>query len=357
MLWRMRHAPPAPRRHPPLPGLFRRLLLGLLCGGGAILPLRAEQPITVPIYVNQATYSPSRHSIYAARGAGPLRPYLFDTGAPYFMSVLDAAGATPTETLTFASGTSYRYAITRDRITLGSREGARIAATGEIAIAAVASINGKPTTGAPLGNGTYGNFGASLYGNEGLATVLAQIPLPAGLLPGWVVDVAGRQGDTGTLTLGLTPAMLAAARAAPGAIVMPMDPTGRRLPDGRGGFIPGYNKAQVAGTVVSLTRDGTTLSKPLGTVFDTGGGRNAIIYDPSYLPAKRGTLEIRYGSQRILQFATTTPFGGRVIVSRDTSGGLRVNPGGAAIFDTYRVIFAPTGGPGGTGELILVPVR
>lgn len=328
------------------------LVLVLLASAAA-----QAQSIVVPIYVNADTFSPSRHTIWAARGDGPLRPYLFDTGAPYFMTVVDAAGVTPTNTLTFASGISYRYHVARDRIALGTREGQRIATTGDMNIGAISSINGHPTAGEPLRNGTYGNFGASFYGKESLATVLAQIPLPAGLEPGWMIDVAGRRGDVGTLSLGLTEDLLVAARTAPGAIVMPMDPSGRRLPTGNGGFIPGYNKAQVAGTEVSLSRGGSTIRKRLGTVFDTGGGHNAIIYDPSFMPTRNGTLEIRYGSERILRFATVTPFGGKVIVSRNISGGLRVNPGGAAIFDTYKVVFAPVAGRGGTGELILVPVR
>ena len=45
-----------------------------------------------------------------------------------------------------------------------------------------------------------------------------------------------------------------------------------------------------------------------------------------------------------------------MIVSSDTTQGLRVNPGGATIFESYSVLFRLAASGGDTGELILVPV-
>jgi hypothetical protein len=240
-------------------------------------------------------------------------------------------------------------------MSLGNQNGDVIVTSATMNIGEVSQINGNNTTGGPLGDGTYGDFGASLYGTSTLAAVLAQVPLGSGLIPGWNVNVAGLNGGQGTLTLGLSAAQIAAAKAAAGAIVMQMTPSGNTLPDANGGTITGYEKAYVGGTTVTLDNGTNRVSQTLGTVFDTGGGPNAVIYNPAFLPAEHGRLTISYNGMTFIDFNDTTPYGGRVVVDSDISGGLRVNPGGAAIYENYLVMFIPVSTQGGTGELILVP--
>lgn len=330
--------------------LFPLLVLGAALQAGA-------QPVTVPIYVNENDYSPNRYTIYAGLGGGPILPYLFDTGAPNMFTVVGAQGGTPTGNFTFATETTYNYFLNPVPVTLGTSSGTPIVSSITANVAAVVSItqNGTttPTQGTMLPDGTYGDFGAGLYGTSTLGTILAQIPLSAGLLPGWSVNVAGLASGNGTLTLGLTPEAIQTAKNTPGAIIMPMSPSGDQIPT-FSGLISGYNKAQVASTTVRLENGSDVVEQTLPTVFDTGGGPNVVIYDTAFLPAANGNVTISYNGTQFVQYDGTTPFGGRVIVDSNLTGGLRVNPGGAAIYQNFEVLFAldPNGSQ---GELILVP--
>ena len=317
-------------------------------------------PVQVPLYITSSTdYSPNRYQIYAGVNGGALLPYNFDTGAPNFFTVVGAQGGTATDSFTFAQAPTYNYFVNPVTVTLGTREQDVRVTTGTVNLAAVVSItdNGEThlTTGSALADGTYGDFGAGLYGTSTLGTILAQMPLADGLQNGWWIDVAGKADGVGTLTIGLTTEMIQNAKAAPGAITMLMDKSGQQIPTATG-LIDGYNKAQVANTTVSLTNGGTTITKTLPTVFDTGGGPNVVIYDPDFLPAAHGQVEISYGGTSFVNYNGTTPWGGAVVVDGDTSGGLRVNPGGATIFENYQVLFHVPSNSLDVGELILIPL-
>lgn len=313
----------------------------------------------VPIYINEGNYSPNRYTIYAGIGGGAILPYNFDTGAPNMFSVVGAQGGYVTGNFSFAQGLTYNYFENPVTVTLGTSSGTPIVSTGTANVAAVVSItdNGVTTntTGGPLLDGTYGDFGAGLYGTSTLGTILSQLPLTGGLQPGWIVNLAGKTSGAGTLTIGLTTQMIQDAKSSPGAITMVMDKSGNQIPTATG-FIDGYNKAQVANTTVSLTNNGTTVEKTLPTVFDTGGGPNVVIYDPAFLPADHGQVAVSYGNQTFVSYNGTTPWGGNVTVGAENDpADYRVNPGGATIFQNYTVLFHLTGNSSDTGELVLVP--
>ncbi len=316
-------------------------------------------PVEVPIYIAAGDYSPNRYTIYAGINGGALLPYNFDTGAPNFFTVVGAQGGTATDSFTFAQAPTYNYFLNPVTVSLGTQQGVALASSGVANVAAVVSItdNGQThlTTGGVLADGTYGDFGAGLYGTNTLGTILAQMPLEPGLQNGWLIDLAGKSGGAGTLTIGLTTEMIQAAKQAPGAITMFMDKSGQQIPTASG-LIDGYNKAQVSGTTVTLSNGATTVTKTLPTVFDTGGGPNVVIYDPAFEAANHGAVEISYGGTSFVSYDGTTPWGGVVTVDSDTSGGLRVNPGGATIFENYQVLFHLPGNSEDPGELVLIPV-
>ena len=338
-------------------GLTGALVIAAAVAFGLAATARAAS-YEVPIYISEGNYSPNRYTIWAGLDGGPIRPYLFDTGAPNMFTVVGAQGGTVTGNFSFAQGLTYNYFESPVAVTLGNSSGGAVVTTGTANVAAVVSItsggNTTNTSGGPLADGTYGDFGAGLYGNSTLATILSQVPLAEGLQHGWVVNVAGLTSGSGTLTIGLTTQMIQDAKNTPGAITMVMDKSGSQIPTATG-FLDGYNKAQVAATTVTLSNNGTVVQKTLPTVFDTGGGPNVVIYDPAYTPAEHGQVTVAYGNQTFVDYTGTTPWGGNVTVDSDISGGLRVNPGGATIYQNYSVMFHLTGNSSDTGELILVP--
>ena len=319
----------------------------------------SQAPFAVPIYI----YGPSRYTIYAKIGSGGMVPYLFDTGAQQLTSVIGGQTRKATDCFSFASGTSYCYFITPTVVTLGDQSGSKIVASRLMNYGAVAQINGQKTTGKALADGTYGDFGAGFYGNGSLASVLSNINLPSGILPGWIVDVAGSSNvaqGRGTLTIGITQDMLSQALNNPSAIVMPMSKSGVLIPGpsgipGPSSLIPGSNTAQVANTTVTISKDGKTVTQSLPTVFDTGGGPNAVVYDEDFIGVDGGELTISYDGKTIVHYDRSTPWGGKVVAMLPPMGWPRANPGGATIYQNYQVIFAPPASQNGTGQVILIP--
>ena len=296
---------------------------------------------TVPIYVTN-TQGPDNYLIYASVAGGALQPYLFDTGSPNLFTTAPGGTITGTGSFSFAQAITYGYNLQNTSIGLGTETQQTIVSTGNIGVANITSItDGTGTHVIPpnleLSDNTYGDFGAGGYGNNTLATVLTQVPLTNGLKEGYIVNVAGKTSGTGSLTLGLSAAAIHAFENTPGAIVLPMSLSGSFIPTATGS-IEGFNKAQVADTIVTITSTGGALSKMVGTVFDTGGGPNAIVYDPSYAGLGGGALTISYNSQDIVNDPGTTSWGGSVIADSDTSGGIRVNPGGS-IYQDYAIMF------------------
>jgi len=343
-----------------------RILAALVFVSGGSLTAMAQGPYQVPIYVDSATnYSPDRYTIYAGMSGGnspntAIVPYNFDTGAPNMFSTLGGEGFTATGNFSFAQGLTYNYYDDPVTVTLGDNAGDAIVSTGSgVNVASVVSItsggNTTFTSNNTLADDTYGDFGAGLYGNSTLATVLNQFPLAAGLQPGYLVNVAGVTSGNGTLTIGLSAAAIAAAENAPGAIVMQLSLSGNMIPTTGGNLINGYNKAQVANATVTLTTSGT-IANTMPLVLDTGGGENVAIYSTGFGPnsSGNGTVNLSYNGQTILQDTDTTPFGGNVDVINDISGGTRINPGGAAIYNNYEVMFLLST-DSNPGEVILVP--
>jgi hypothetical protein len=296
---------------------------------------------TIPIYVTNSQ-QPDNYIIYASVGGSALQPYLFDTGSPNLFTTVPGGTITGTGSFSFAQNITYGYNLQNTSIGLGTEGQQTIVSTGNIGVANITTItDGSGTNVIPpnleLSDNTYGDFGASGYGTNTLATVLTQVPLSNGLKEGYIVNVAGKTSGAGSLTLGLSAAAIQAFQNTPGAIVLPMSLTGSFIPTATGS-IEGFNKAQVADTMVTISTTSGALSKMVGTVFDTGGGPNAIVYDPSFAGLGGGDLTISYDSQDILDDPGTTGWGGSVIADSNTSGGIRVNPGGS-IYQDYAIMF------------------
>ena len=314
----------------------------------------ATQPIQIPIYISANFYGPYRYTIYTGIDNGPIVPYNFDTGAPCFFSVIGAQGGNITGNFTFAQSPTYYYFVKNSTVSLGDQYGNELAKTGQVNYAAVVQINNSTTSGNIMNDNTYGDFGAGLYGNSTLCTILSQFAIGGNLKPGWIVDVAGLNGGNGTLTIGLTANAITTAKSTPGAITMPMAYSGNSIATANG-TIAGYNKAQVSATTLSITNGCYSKNQIVPSVFDTGGGPNCMVYDPKFSGFVGGNMTLSYRGKTILTYNGMTPFSGNVSVSSPGSGGVRVNPGGAAIYQNYQVVFSLNSL--GTGEIILVPSK
>lgn len=338
-------------------------VLGFLAAGEPGWAETYRAPVNVPIYVNPTLYSPHYYSIYAAIGGGPMLPYLFDTGAPVFMTTVANAPGPAIDSISYASGNSFDYSVENTAVSLGDMNQNVIATTASMAIGDIVSYQwqGGPTTpaeGRALPDGLYGDFGASYNGTSAMATALSQFHLGGGLVQAYAVNVAGLTGQSpeqGTLTIGLTPAMIAAAAAAPGAIVMPLDPSGQSpLPNPDGGTITSVNKTQVAGTSVAYTDARGTTTATLGTVFDSGGSRDTTIYSRDYPHVDGGRVTVSYDGQTFVDFDGTTPAGG--VVSVKTHGDPRINLGAYNIYGFFTLVFVPQSTQWNSpGQLILIP--
>ena len=214
--------------------LFYTITLSIILSIQVGISAVATQPIQIPIYVSANDYGPNRYTIYAGIDNGPIVPYNFDTGAPNFFSVLGAQGGNITGNFTFAQNPTYYYFVKNVTVSLGDQYGMELAKTGQVNYAAVVQINNSTTTGHILSDNTYGDFGAGLYGNSTLCTILSQFPIGGNLKPGWIVDVAGLNGGNGTLTIGLTANAIATAKSTPGAITMPMAFSGNSIATANG---------------------------------------------------------------------------------------------------------------------------
>jgi hypothetical protein len=347
------------------------IFMSVTATGQVVLPHRYDGPevigdggpYVVPIYINQNDFSPSRYTIYARVGSGAMLPYLFDTGAQQLTSVIGGQSGLATDCFSFASGTSYCYYPLNSTITLGYKSGYNVVMSRPMNYGAVAQIGNQATTGAALADGTYGDFGAGFYGSGTMSSVLSNITLRSGLLPGWIVDVAGQTNVTngqGTLTIGLTQQMIDNAKNNPASIVMPMSTSGVLIPGptsvpGPNGLIPGANTAQVSNTIVTISKAGKTVSQILPTVFDTGGGPNAVVYDPNYIDVDGGKLTISYNGKTIVSYDGVTPWGGKVVAMSPTIGWPRANPGGATIYQNFVVMFALAATQNSGGQVILIP--
>ena len=138
-------------------------------------------------------------------------------------STLGGEGNTATASFTFAQAPTYNYYDDAVSVTLGDDSGNSIVSTADnVNVASIVSITGADgsinfTSNNILSDGTYGDFGAGLYGSSTLGTILTQIPLSAGLQPGYMVNLVGVTNGSGTLTIGLSSNAIAAAENAPGA--------------------------------------------------------------------------------------------------------------------------------------------
>ena len=310
---------------------------------------------TVPIYVNLTTTGPDRYNIYAGINGGPNLPYLFDTGAPNFFSVVGNQSRSQTnQSFSFAESLTYYYGIDHVSVTLGTST-QNIVTTAPVNYAQVNAIKlgtnvPNAQSGSHLKNGTYGDFGAGLYGSSTLATILAQVPLPAGYKTGYLLDVTGSNSPQGSLLLGLSPSLIAAMTNLPGAIVLPLSLTGTNIPASGTNNVPGANKAQFGNALIELFPPEFRTNLPI--VFDTGGGNNAVIYAEG-VPTNYDRLSVGValgaGTQTLYTVQEKTPWGGGITVSNNVSGGTRINSGGY-FFQNYRMMVDLT-----DSQLVLAP--
>lgn len=291
----------------------------------------ADTTYTIPIYV-QPVNNPAKYFIYAAQDDGTSVPYLFDTGAPNMFTVQGSdTSIAPTGQFAFGDGALvYNYYTSNKTIHLTDQSGNVIASTvNPVGIANVVQINGANVTGNILPDGTYGDFGAGMYGTSTLGTILTALPLGANVTQGWMVNVAGlTTSGTGSLTVGLSAATIAAVQSMPGAIVMTMNSSGLQLTTPTG-TVGGFQKTAVTATLTVEQEGLPPMTEVIGTVFDTGGGPNAVIYDTDFAAYNKGTkLTLSYEGQIFDEVGAETIWGGEIVVMPNEFGGVRVNPGG-----------------------------
>lgn len=334
-------------------------------------------PIVIPIYYN--TVQIPQLVIYVSLGGGPAEPYSFDTGAPNMFATYGTwwpgtteATAQGADSFTFAQAPTYYYNPLATTVTLSDAAGDSLATATNVAVAQITNINSNTPAesytawanavsggGTPLANGTFGDFGAGLYGSSTLGTVLAQIPEAPGLKEGYIVAAPSSAAAPGTLTVGIDPATLAAWKANPATITLAMNPTGTGNlpnPDGNTAWSI-FSKAQASDTTVTIISNDGTFTAQIPTVLDTDGGKNNIIYDP-------GTLDVPSwladgvpdgASYTLTQGATGTTTGGTILsytvnagvlpaggntllLSTTPADGLRDNPG-FNLFLQYDVMY------------------
>lgn len=309
------------------------------------------QTFDVPIYV-QANEQPSNYWIYVSQNADGSNavPYLFDTGSPNMFTVQGTNIATPvTGTFTFGDGDpAYAYYVQGQTLRLTDSSSAPITpAVSDFNTAMVVTINGNThTSNTPLGDSTYGDFGAGLYGTSTLSTLLTAIPLGNDTKLGYIVNVAGltTSGTNGTLTIGLTQTRIDELNNTPGAIQLDMHHSGDQIQSYKG-LITGYQKG-LADTTVTIETEGGLASAELPTVFDTGGGPNGVIYYSADSPAPHlfdgynpdGSFTLATGDDVIESWSGTSPWGGNVsVIGNQTPDENRVNSGGY-LFQNYIVM-------------------
>jgi hypothetical protein len=358
-----------------------------------MLRLQPLQPVQVPIYRASGTQG---FVIYAAMGVGgALVPYLLDTGSPQTFASYGSWWATPPPMQTtqganlfkFAAGFGYYWTPWQTVVALGTNNGQILATTAApVNIGLITNVDGSNLTpqqtyaqwqsayaggGTPFSDpvansGTFGNFGAALYGDSTFATILAQMPLAPGLKHGFIIDSGGAASTTGSVTIGLSAAAIAQFQTTPGAIILPMAALeSGGLPQYLAGGAPAYQTTQVTSSILSLNHGQYTAAVP--TIFDTGGGQEVVFYqnqspgapDPvpsslitgggSHGPILPGTFFSLSGAnassvqQSFLSFFVQNTLPAQNTLDLDANltigiGGVRVNTG-IQIFNQYQVMF------------------
>jgi hypothetical protein len=361
-------------------------------GGTLISYVSNGQPYVIPIYHSTEAGVDGKQNflIYASVGGGPLNPYLLDSGSPNMFSVYGSwwpGNSTPVAQqgsleITYSSGTTYAYNQVTTNVSLGNQGGTVLAASNNVGVGQITNLIVSGVTTSPAQSfinwqsavaagsypiatdSSYGNFGIGLTGSNSLATVLTQLPIANDLLNGYIVQSGGISADTGTLTVGLDPSLVAAWEASPNTISLQMDPTGVTLPnpDGNTVDVGGANRAQTNSTTLTLIGGGETFTLAVPLVLDTGGGNNDIIYTGNQVDlsqwVQNGDMAGQVINGTTLELTGTTlgnelatildyivnpnvlPAGGNTTV--DTSGNapadLRINPGINLFYD-YNVMF------------------
>ncbi len=309
------------------------------------------QTYDVPIYV-QGNESPSNYWIYVSQNADASNavPYLFDTGSPNMFTVQGSNTATAaTGTFTFGDGDPvYGYYTQAQTLTLTTNTSTAVTPTvANFNTAMVVTINGNTVSGNALADGTYGDFGAGLYGTSTLSTLLTAIPLGTSTKLGYIVNVAGltTANTVGTLTVGLTQARIDELNNTAGAIVLDMNHSADQIQSYKGP-ITGYDKGQAHTTVTVDTESGPA-SADLPTVFDTGGGPNGVIYysddstDPGLFDGlnPNGSFSLAYDDLIFDSWDGISPWGGYAsVIGNQHPDENRVN-GGGYLFENYIVMF------------------
>ncbi|WP_169809510.1 hypothetical protein [Terrimicrobium sacchariphilum] len=311
-----------------------------------------DQTYTVPIYVT-GSHSPANYQIYVSQNAdgSDAVPYLFDTGSPNMFTVQGTnTSIAPTNTFVFGDGDPvYGYYVEGRSLSLTTKASVQVTpVVSNFNTAMVVQINGNTVASStPLADGTYGDFGAGLYGTSTLSTLLTALPIGSNARLGYVVNVAGISSGEGALTIGLTQQTIDTLTNSPGAIQLHMNHSGDQIqgPDGR--LITGYLKGVAVTTVTVQTAEGVA-SADLATVFDTGGGPNGVIYYGNsstppgvfdgYLPNGSFSLTSPDG-ETFDSWVGSSPWGGSVaVIGNQAPSENRVNSGGY-LFENYVVMY------------------
>jgi hypothetical protein len=190
--------------------------------------------------------------------------------------------------------------------------------------------------------------------------VLTQIPLTNSLSTGYTLNLTSAQiaaTGQGSLTLGISPALLASYSNNPNVVVLQLSPTGTNIPTTNGASIAGYNKAQVSNVAVTLTgTNASTTTTNLPFVLDTGGGPNAVLYATNLDAYDHATdlsvATTNTNAQTLYSLSNgMTPWDGSIDVLNNLAGGTRINSGGF-FFESNIVTFDLS-----TGLLYILPVE
>lgn len=326
--------------------------------------------INIPVYVTNSPNAgvPWQYVIYVGitgietNNNNGLLPYMFDTGSPNFFSVAANNPNTNTNDLGFFNfsgngSPGYWYQTNSNTISLGDSSGSIYTQTANVVNYAQVTYISTPTNytnyptnitealnesnavippSAPFTNrgGTWGNFGAGLYGTNTLATILTQLPLATNLVEGYSINFTTNLTSTtnGSLTIGLSTNYLSYLTTLPGAIILSLLPdTNSMLPTTNGEFTNAYSRAQVSNVLVSYIQNGTTNTTNLPLVLDTGGGASQLIYDSNAIDGSISNLKVSSTSLEPIYtiLGSNTAWGsGMSVETYNTNPPNRINSGG-----------------------------
>jgi hypothetical protein len=262
---------------------------------------RAQQSLTIPLYVLLDDNGNYRVGIQVSLGNGPFHLYELDTGNPAFSAAFDTKAKPgmpnwwgpytyttkpPTNSsITFDSGITYNFQVVKTNVFLGSQTYGYVVARNVLIdkitqgygsnLGPVNSgiwnsliAQGKP----PLHGIFWGNFGAGLFTSSGLCSILGQ--LPGNYATGFIIHLGNQAHPNPYLIVGLTDQMRALF---PYAIAMPPvpGPGGKPLVYPHSGYEL-HSEQPISATYTISYGNISVMLRNLLTVLDTGAPSSQV---------------------------------------------------------------------------------